>query len=113
MAHTTIKMAYIPDNLQVSSNDLDAEINQLGNSLADVNLLVKIDYVYHHRDNNYDGGLSMLDRINAKLGRNRVNPWNIESMKDNIRNSMNRQRAFMETIESMFPTLSEIEYYGL
>lgn len=111
--NTTVKMAFIPHNLQVTKNEVENQINNLGDNFADINLLVMVDYVYHHQENSYDGGLSMLDRINFKLGRNRPNPWNIQHMKDNIRNSLNPQQAFLDTINMMMPTVSDIVYYGL
>lgn len=106
-------MAYIPQSLQVTKSDVEDQINNLGDNFADISLLVMVDYVYHHQENSYDGGLSMLDRINFKLGRTRNNPWNIQMMKDTIRNSLNPKQAFMDTIESMIPTIADIIYYGL
>lgn len=106
-------MAFIPENLQVSKNELENQINNLGDNFPEVDLLVMADYVYHHQENSYDGGLSMLDRVNAKLGRYRNNPWNIQQMKDNIRNSLNPRQAFLDTINIMMPRTSDVAFYGL
>lgn len=103
---------YLYNHWQVTEQEMNAEINNLGDNFASPELLVKVDYFYHHQDNNYDGGLSMLDRIYAKLGQ--FHPeWNIQNMKDNVRNANNSQEEFILTIRNMFQSLNDIAYYGL
>ncbi len=103
---------YVPNNLRASRNDIDDEIRNLGENLGTYDLLVKIDYHYHHQDNDYDGGLSMLDRIKRKLGR--FHPeWDIESMKNDIRNASDPIAEYAWVINLMFASESDIAYYGL
>lgn len=107
-------MMYVPQDLRVSKDNLTNEINQLGeDELATVQLLVKVDYVYHHHENNYDGGLSFLDRINRKLGRFQDNNWDIQQMKDQIRNSNNPHGEYMWVIGQMFSDVRNIAIYGV
>ena len=105
-------MAYIPDNFQASEVDIQNDINNLGDNVCEFDLLIKIDYCYYHQSNNYDGGLSFLDRINRKLGQ--FHPeWNIENMKNNIRNANDPCEEFIRTIDFMFSDIRDITYYGL
>ena len=103
---------YVYSDLQVSKSRIDDEINNLGNGIADPKLLLEIDYVYHHQDNDYDGGLSFLDRINKKLGVFH-GEWNIQHLKDTIRNAEDQQAEYLRVINWMFQDQRDITYYGL
>ena len=105
---------YVPQDLRVNKDNLDNEISQLGeDDLASIELLVKVDYVYHHHENDYDGGLSFLDRINRKLGRYQENGWDIEGMKNQIRNCNDPHGEYMRMIEEFFRDVRNVVIYVL
>lgn len=70
--------------------------------------LVTLDYIHHHNDADYDGGLSFLDRINKKLG-HRHSDWDIPSFKDDIRKE---SLYYEDVIMFMFESQEDIDYYG-
>jgi hypothetical protein len=75
--------------------------------------LLMADYVYHHQDADYDGGLSFLDRLNKKLG-HRHSDWDIDAFKDWIRTHVESPTsAYALVISDMLANHEDVEYYGL
>ena len=106
-------MMYVPPQLQVSSIDqLGQEIQNTPEDKVTPLLLIKIDHFYHTQYDTYDGGLSFLDRISAKIGQ--FNPsWDIQAMKQRIRLSANQSLEYVSVISEMFSRDGMIAYYGI
>jgi len=106
-------MIYVPQELQVFCGEkLEHEITNTSEEKVTPLLLIKIDHFYHMHLSNYEGGLSFLDRINAKIGQFHSN-WKIEAMKDRIHSSSNPQLEYISTISQMFAGKGMMAYYGL
>ncbi len=107
---------FVPEFLRFNQEKLDETMNLLKNSddeVADVpyRLLIAVDYIYHNADNDYDDGLSFLDRLNNKLGA--FHPeWNIQEMKTEIEHSLDPQGKYLKTIASMLAKPEDRMYYG-
>ena len=74
--------------------------------------LLMADYVYHHQDADYDGGLSFLDRLNKKLG-HRHSDWDIDAFKDWIMSHDNIESAYQRIVMEMLENHDDVMYYGL
>jgi hypothetical protein len=107
---------FVPTFLRLNSQMLDNTMNLLKNvddEVTDVpyRLLIAVDYIYHHTDNDYDDGLSFLDRLNKKLGV--FHPeWDIQSMKNEIEHSLDPQGTYTKTIAVMLANPADRMYYG-
>lgn len=102
---------YIDQLYQLTKDEISELIEKLDNNASWLDL-IKIDYAFYHNDPNYDGGLSFLDRIAAKIGRFNPN-WNIQEMKQQIRDSDTPTLEYIVTIAEMFEKPSMIAYYGV
>ena len=105
-------MALIPDNCKILENEVDGLMNNIADGQATWRHLVAIDYAFNHNQNDYDDGLSFLDRLHRKLGQFH-NEWNIEQMKNDIRNANQPMDRYKEVIELMLADPRDIAYYGL
>jgi len=73
---------------------------------------IEVDYAFHKDDQDYDGGLSFIDRIFAKLSI--FNPhWNVTEIKQSIITADDRENAYVDQIIGMFDKHGMKEYYGL
>ena len=106
-------MMYVPQELQMFCIDkLEHEIQNTPEENITPLLLIKIDNFYNMHLDSYDGGLSFLDRISAKIGRFHWY-WKIEHMKQRIRLSRTPSLEYVAVISEMFSNKGMIEYYGL
>jgi hypothetical protein len=103
---------YVAQLWQYQENDVAKMLFDLKDEDVSFEELIKIDYFFHHTDPSYDGGLSFLDRIAAKIGR--FHPaWNIENIKQHIRDAENPQLEYILVVSSMFSRPGMIAYYGV
>lgn len=106
-------MISVHEDLRVFSQEqLDNEIQNTPEDKITPLLLIKIDHFYHNDLDTYDGGLSFLDRISAKIGQFHWY-WKVAKLKDRIRRSPNRQLEYVSVISEMFSRDGMIAYYGL
>ena len=104
---------YISQNFAIDERELiDAVSNIQEPSDIDWKHLLMADYVYHHEDSDYDGGLSFLDRLHKKLGY-RHQDWDIDAFKEWIRNHDNTESAYQRIVMEMLENHEDVEYYGL
>jgi hypothetical protein len=100
---------YVPQTLWWNQDQLDERMNALGgitdNTITQI--IVMIDYAYSLESPNYDGGLSIFDRINDKLGK--YADEEIEEIKNGIRND---PASYMDEMYRAW-TIPELEYYGI
>ena len=106
-------MAYILSKYKVTSEHCDQILKNM-NLVEDLTweTLLMVDYVYHHEENDYDNGLSFLDRLNRKLGRFHLD-WVVNEWKDIIRNSSNPTNEFIRVVSRMLESYSDVMYYGV
>ena len=106
-------MMYILPEFRVSVNEMNNRLGQLGaDQVPSVDILLMVDYVFHHQNDNYDGGLSFIDRIHAKLGQHHPE-WNVQVMKDAIRNANDPMDEYLFVIDTMLGDADDRVYYGL
>ncbi len=75
-------------------------------------VLLTIDYAFHNTDNNYDDGLSFLDRLHHKLSMYYPIQWNVANLKNIIRNSHNRSATFVDILNEILSD-DKIACYGV
>jgi hypothetical protein len=106
---------FVPPNFMITEQELLDHIvkfQELGFDFSWMDLLMS-DYVYHHHEPNYEGGLSFLDRLKKKLGHRHPN-WDIDAFKDWIRTHVeNPTSAYQGIIAEMLERPEDLEYYGL
>jgi hypothetical protein len=103
-------MAYVSNTYKVSENQLNAVISAAGDNVNWTHLLM-VDYYYHHQENDYDEGLSFLDRLNHKLGR--FHNWDVNEMKVRIKNSENPVDEYLLAVSEMLADARDVFYYGV
>jgi hypothetical protein len=92
------------------------EITDMLNYMQDVDItpevLLMIDFAYHNTDNNYDGGLSFLDRLHWKLSKYFPIQWNVANLKKTIRDSNNPAGMFVDILNEII-TDDMVACYGV
>jgi len=104
---------YVPTNLRMNTaNEIELFVSSLNERKPVWSDLLTIDYFYNHHMKDYDGGLSFLDRLFKKLGQ--FHPeWNINDLKNGIRNSNNPVVVYTDIIRYMLEDPHDILYYGI
>jgi hypothetical protein len=74
--------------------------------------LLTIDYAFHSEDVDYDSGLSFLDRLHWKLSMYYPIQWNIQNLKNMIRNSNNPASTFVDVLNEIL-TDDMVTCYGV
>ena len=104
---------YVSQNFAIDEQELiDAVTNIREPSDIDWKHLLMADYVYHHEDSDYDGGLSFLDRLQKKLG-HKHQDWDVQAFKDWIITHDNIESAYQRIVMEMLENHEDVEYYGL
>jgi hypothetical protein len=75
-------------------------------------VLLMIDYAYHNTDNDYDDGLSFLNRLYTKLSEPFHLQWNLPNLKQFIRSSNDPPQMFLDVLNEIL-TDEMILYYGV
>ena len=105
-------MAYIPNNYKVTKEQFAEIYKNLGENDATWETLLMADYVFHHQDQDYDGGLSFFDRLHKKLGRFHYH-WDIETYKAWAREGNDPVGSFISTVKYMLKDSNHVAYYGV
>ena len=103
---------YVPIEYRCSKAEVEQLLSHIMNDddyVADWQMLLRIDYAYHNQDNNYDGGLSFVDRIIGKLHL----PQNAENLKSRIRDSMDPELEYVDVISQLLSSENDRIIYGL
>lgn len=86
------------------------------NNMQDVDItpefLLMIDFAYHNTDNNYDEGLSFLDRLHWKLSTYFDIAWVVENLKSTIRESNTPSATFVDILNEIL-TDEMVVCYGV
>ena len=92
--------------------DITRMLEYSHNIEATVETLVMIDYAYHNEDENYQEGLSFLDRLHKKLSNFFEISWDVEYLKDLLRKSENPSEDFIAVLKEIL-TQEMMECYGI
>lgn len=106
---------YVKENHRITNQKLDEVLDSLevdGDVPLDV--IIMIHYVYHQMDDNYDGGLSLLDSLHHKLALyfDSAATWDLDGIKSIIRESNKPQEEFYGILHQML-TPEMIAIYGV
>lgn len=106
-------MAYIPNNYKVTKEQFAEIYKNLGENDATWETLLMADYVFHHQDQDYDGGLSFLARLQKKIGQ--FHPeWNLQEFYTQIVQSDDlSSEQFVAIVQMMLEDPSDVAYYGV
>jgi hypothetical protein len=92
------------------------EVTDMLNNMQDVDItpefLLMIDFAYHNTDNNYDEGLSFLDRLHWKLSTYFDIAWVVENLKSTIRESNTPSATFVDILNEIL-TDEMVVCYGV
>lgn len=111
--NTTPKMAYIPDKYKVTKEQFDEIYKNLGENDATWETLLMVDYVFHHQDADYNGGLSFLERLHKKLGK--FHPeWDLDEYFNLVEGcKYDSVEQFILIVQDMLADPSDVAYYGV
>ena len=104
-------MDYIQNSYKLTNGELAQKLDNLENDPTWEHLLM-IDWVHHHHDGNYDGGLSFFDRLNKKLSYKPRN-WDIEGYKRIVRGSNDPPTVYIDILKYLLEDPQDITVYGL
>lgn len=105
-------MAIVASEYRKTKEEITELLNQMQDHELSPEVLLMIDYAYHNTDENYEEGLSFLDRLHWKLSMYFPIQWNIQNLKLSIRTSPNPSTVFVEILnEILSPAM--IECYGV
>lgn len=106
---------YVPEDFRLSKEAVDQQLALVNhdNYTADWTMILKIHYAYtHDTDPNFDGGLSLIHRIIAKVG-HRHQDWNVVEFRNRIINSNDPQFEYISVISEMLADEVDRMIYGL
>lgn len=92
--------------------DIKRMLDYIHNIEVTVETLVMIDYAFHSEDQDYDEGLSFLDRLYKKLSMYFEINWDVEYLKDLLRKSEKPSEDFIAVLKEIL-TDDMIECYGV
>lgn len=109
--HSNYQVArmYVPMYYRLSIDAVDSMIYSWGDSHVVTWFdLMAIDYAHHHKDIDYDGGMSFIYRIYNKL--HHLHPfWNINILTGDITDS----NSYTLRVAALFRDQADIDYYGV
>ncbi len=94
----------------MTKKQIDLVLKHVDNITPEI--LLMVDYAYHHTDQNYDGGLSFLDRLHKKLILYYNIQWVLPNLKDSIRDAPNPQTAFVDILNELL-VADMVDCYGV
>jgi len=106
------KMSIVSQNSRKMKSEIRSMLADMQNIDITAEFLLMIDYAYHNTDNDYDDGLSFLNRLQSKLSGAFPIQWNIQNLKKFIRESPNPSEMFVDVLNEIL-TDEMITYYGV
>lgn len=103
---------FVSSTYRKTKMDITRMLEYSHNIEASVETLVMIDYAYHNEDENYQEGLSFLDRLYKKLSNFFEISWDVEYLKDLLRKSENPSEDFIAVLKEIL-TQDMMECYGI
>lgn len=87
-------------------------VNNIGDDEISSELLLMIDYAFHNTDNDYDDGLSFLNRLYSALSTKFQLTWNVNNLKTSIKNSKTPSIMIIDILNEILTT-EMMDWYGL
>lgn len=92
--------------------DISRMMEYIHNIEITAETLLMIDHAFHNEDEDYEDGLSFLNRLHKKLSNFFEITWDVEYLKKIIKESENPSQAFVEVLKEIL-TEDMIECYGV
>ena len=105
-------MKIVTEEYRKTKEELNNILNNMQDNDITAEVLLMIDYAYHNTDNDYDAGLSFLDRLHKKLSMYFPIQWNVHNLKLTIRNSNTPSEVFLDILNEIL-TDEMIACYGV
>jgi hypothetical protein len=102
---------YIPYVLRLTKGQVDNMINNTNKNITAYDL-ISIDYAYHCQDDDYDNGLSFIDRLHWKLSIYFDIDWVPQDIKSFIISSEDNKQTYSAIINQIL-TQEMIDCYGI
>jgi len=104
---------YIAEEYRKTKQEVDSILDNMEDEYElTPEILLMIDYVYHNEDDDYEGGLSFLDRLHKKLSLYFEIQWNLPVLKNMIKSTDNPQAAFIYILNELLKP-EMISIYGV
>lgn len=104
---------YVKPEHRLTSEQLDQLVDNLPvDTSVPLEVIIQVDYVFHAKDENYDGGLSFLDRLYKALSYFYELSWDVDAIKKMIRESSNPQEEYYNFLREAL-TQDMIDSYGV
>ena len=103
---------FVSPNYRKTKMDIATMLEYIHNIEITPETILMIDYAYHNEDEDYDGGLSFLDRLYKKLSNYFEINWDVEYLKELIRNSEHPSEDFVTVLKEIL-TEDMVECYGV
>jgi len=104
---------YISEEYRKTQAEVDEILDNMNDEYEITpEVLLMIDYVYHNEDENYDGGLSFLDRLHKKLSLYFQINWDTKSLKNMIKTAEHPGAAFVYILNELLKP-DMISCYGV
>lgn len=101
---------YVPSHLQWSNEMLN--INVMNAESPSVELIVAIHFGAKSNEPDFDGGLSLFDKLYRKLSIFFEINWDVSEMKKRVRESNDSEEEYINVLKSIL-TKPMMECYGL
>lgn len=95
-----------------TTQEIKSMLNYIHNIDITPEILVMIDFAYHNRDDNYENGLSFLDRLYGKLSKSFDIDWDLENIKNAIVWSNEPSVTYIEVLKQLL-TQEMVDWYGV
>jgi hypothetical protein len=107
-------MTYVSEYYHVSIPAINQFLEEVDddNYVPGWEVLLKIDYAYHHDNDHYDGGLSFINRIYEKL-RYRHPQWSAIAFRHRIIQADDPEYEYLSVISEMLADEQDRIIYGI
>jgi hypothetical protein len=101
---------YIPATYVATKDEAELIVSEMNeNDEVPIDVIVMIDHAYHSEDSDYDGGLSLFDRLHRKLSIFFELGWTAEDLKNQVRDAPD---DYMNILKSILDN-EKITVYGV
>ena len=105
-------MEIVAPKYRKTKTEVMAMYDNLGDDDITPELLLMIDYAFHNTDEDYDDGLSFLNRLYDALRVEFKLKWNVDNLRITIRNSSTPSTTFVDILNELL-TPDMVDVYGL
>lgn len=103
---------YVPEECRKTIEEVTSILKNMKDNDITPKVLLMVDYAYHNTDNDYEDGLSFLNRLHTKLSRCFLIEFDLYILKQKTSYSNNPSVDFLDGLNKIL-TDKMIEYYGV